>query len=496
MKHSPVRATRPLGLALCAATCVSLVAAEAAAGGFLVARFGGEHGHPTTDNPTAIYYNPAGLSLGTGTRLYLDGNFAWRTFTYDRDPDAIDNPQPAGEASANTPRGTAGKDGVAANSGEAKLANFIASPFAAVVTDFGVKGLGVGASFSVPFGGTSVWDDGQASEEYPGSVDGTQRWWVIEGTIQSIYLTGAAAYEIPDTRLSIGLAVNTVLSKVHTVRARNTDGTDNLVVGDQLQEGRALVEVSGVDLSIGFGLLWQPLDNLWIGASYQSQPGFGEQKLEGDGTIIVGKSEIDGKKTKMEFFQELPDVVRLGARYRPTPVSEIRLFGDYQRWSVFTEQCFLNADIQGRSCTPGADGVVDGKIAIIPRDWEDTFGVRAGYSHWLGSTEVLGGLGYDSNAVPDDTIDPSLYDTDKVTASLGARFVLIENALHLGATFTQVVYFERTVDARPKKTLADGTNTISDISGTSIKEHRRGPDAAGTYSTAVSLLNLNVEYAF
>ena len=41
---------------------VIFIMAEASASGFFVARFGGEHGHPTTDNPTAMYYNPA-LSL-------------------------------------------------------------------------------------------------------------------------------------------------------------------------------------------------------------------------------------------------------------------------------------------------------------------------------------------------------------------------------------------------------------------------------------------------
>ena len=44
-----------------------------------------------TSNPTAIYFNPAGMSLMGGTRLMLDGTFAWRSLTYTRDPGAIDN---------------------------------------------------------------------------------------------------------------------------------------------------------------------------------------------------------------------------------------------------------------------------------------------------------------------------------------------------------------------------------------------------------------------
>ena len=60
--------------------------ASAQASGFGTARFGGEHGHPTTDNPTAIYYNPAGLAEDTPgmekkdwrLKFFVDGNLALR----------------------------------------------------------------------------------------------------------------------------------------------------------------------------------------------------------------------------------------------------------------------------------------------------------------------------------------------------------------------------------------------------------------------------------
>ena len=73
------------------AALVPMLSPPAQASGLLAVRFGGEHGHPTTSNPTAIYFNPAGMSLMGGTRLMLDGTFAWRSLTYTRDPGAIDN---------------------------------------------------------------------------------------------------------------------------------------------------------------------------------------------------------------------------------------------------------------------------------------------------------------------------------------------------------------------------------------------------------------------
>src|SRR5688572_2560314 len=122
-----------------------LTPTDVSASGFLVARFGGEKGHPTTDSPAAIYFNPAGLALGTGTRIYIEGTFALRSVSYDRPAGAIDNVIGVGETGvAGTPA-----EAVDANSGEASLSNFVAAPFAAVVTDLGMPNLGVGASISV-----------------------------------------------------------------------------------------------------------------------------------------------------------------------------------------------------------------------------------------------------------------------------------------------------------------------------------------------------------
>ena len=115
----------------------TMVTSDVLASGFYVARFGGEHGHPTTDNLSAIYYNPAGLSLGAGTRLTIDANLAWRAFSYERPEEAIDNPlMDNNSREAGTP-----PDAISSNAGEATLSNQIASPFIAVASDFGIEEL-------------------------------------------------------------------------------------------------------------------------------------------------------------------------------------------------------------------------------------------------------------------------------------------------------------------------------------------------------------------
>lgn len=456
---------------LAAVAATVLPAGRAGASGFLAARFGGEHGHPTTSNPTALYYNPAGLALATGTRLYLSGTFAYRTASYDRPSEVIDNVGTPG-----TP-----EDAVDANSGEATLANFLVSPFAAVTSDLGIPNLGVGLGFYAPFGGQSEWDKNDAyegSDAYPGAVDGVQRWWSIDGTIRTLYFTAGGAYRLPDLRLSFGLGLNLVKTEVHTGRARNSNGSDDMVTDTgALQEGRSLIDASGWDLALGAGVIWEPVENLWVGLSYQSQPGFGEQKLEGTLKTTLGTGTPDVED--IELQQALPDVIRLGLRYRTLPW-EYRLFGEYVRWSALERQCLVSAG--SPDCEIAADGAAEseGIILNIPRDWNDAFGIRGGVSHWFSEDlEVFVGAGYDGNAASDEGLDAALIDMPKLTGSLGGRFALLDGALAIQPTLTHVYYFERTIED-PERFVPPS----------------RTPDNSGVYNQSVTALDLALEYTF
>lgn len=471
---------------LAAAGASLLFVTEAAAGGFAVARFGGEQAHPANGHPTSIYFNPAGLSLESGTRIYVEGLFAYRNATYDRPEDAIDHVVNEGDAEAGTPA-----DAVGANSGTAHLSNLLVAPFGAVVSDLGVKNLGVGLALYAPFGGQAKWDQNAAfegSSEYPGAADGVQRWATIDGILQVLYVTAAASYTLPGPRLSFGVSANLVQSKVETVRARTLAGRDDLVgPNGAALEGRSLLDVSGTDIAFGAGVIWQPADDLWIGASYQSQPGLGEQRLSGELTNKFGSGTTD--TSNVLLVQELPDVIRAGVRYRMSPL-ELRLQGDYTRWRVFENQCLV-ADMPDSNCALTPDGAItadaSGVIVNVRRDYDDTFGVRAGASYDVSQQlEVGGSVAYDSNAVPDSTIDASLMDMDKIIANAGVGYQVLDR-VRLNANLLHVIYFEREVAARPRDSM-----------GTPIgfEPPSAAPDGAGTYQQSVTVLALGLDYAF
>ena len=251
---------------------------------------------------------------------------------------------------------------------------------------------------------------------------------------------------------------------------------------------RSWVDASSLDPSFGVGVVYQPIeDRLWLGASYQSMPYLvGGLELEGElKTVFANGTE---STNTVDFHTELPDVYRLGGRYRPSTVTELRLFFDYQRWSVLDNHCVSGV---GEECEVAADGSAEPGSDVIlnqVRDWNDTFGARAGASYWaVDEVELFAGAGFSSNAVPAETLEPALQDYDSVSAALGGRFELAE-WLYLATSYTQVFYLSRDTSGEsihPDLLGPNGTGSPSE-----------GPPSGGRYSQQLGLFNVNVEAIF
>ncbi len=439
---------------------VVLAPGAAHASGLSIARFGGEHGTPTTTEAPSIYYNPAGIADSEGGHLYGDLSLAFRSATYTHQSSGTDAPVPAGAEGANT--------------GRATLFNVIPEPFVGATYRFGR--FAIGAAVFVPFGGQDSWNKNgafQGNNRFPGAVDGVQRWYMIQGELRSTFISLAGAYSLG--KVSIGVAVNLIDTVADIVQARNASGSDDIRT-----EGRAWLDSQSWDASMGVGIAYQPMKKLRLGLSYQSRPNFGGGiRATGDLHTLFGASAAD---SKVAFTTDLPDVVRAGASYRPTERVELRLFGDYQRWSVLQHQCIMAAS---STCDINPDGSAQPGSQVIlnyVRDWHDTFGVRGGASYWTSpGVELLAGAGYGSNAVPSSTLEPALLDMDFVSASLGGVFALFER-VHLATTYTQVFYFSR--------------DTTGQSAHPTFQAPSKSPDSGGKYTLALGLLNVNLDVAF
>ncbi len=465
--------TRALSLLpLFLGAAVTIHAPDAHASGFATARFGGEHGHPTTDNPTALYYNPAGIAEDTPDfekkfwrfKFMADVNVALRWASFSHRASEYDQADP--------------DDAIGANSGEANLFNVATAPMAGAT--FQIENFAFGAGFFVPFGGASSWgknDDFENHPAYAGPVDGVQRWHAIDGTLRSIYISVGAAYDIMD-RVSIGVVGNIVRNEVKTVRARNASGDNNVRT-----EGRSLIDVSGWTGSFGVGITGEVAENkVWLGFSYQAPPGFGTTSLEG--TLKNKYGQAPATTDEVTLLQSLPDIYRIGVRARPVKDVEVRFFGDLTNWSSFDRQCIIPLDAE--DCPINEDGSTSATENVpylnLVRDWGPAFGLRGGGSYWvLPALELYVGAGYDSNAVPDSTLEPALTDFHKASLAGGLRFNVGET-FAMAFSYTHLFYV-------PRET--DGKSVLPELEAPS-----KSPDSGGRYTQTIGVINTNAQLSF
>lgn len=437
-------------------------AAPAHAAGFASARFGGEQGHPLASNPTALYYNPAGLGFSEGTAVLVDGVLALRQGSWDHGLAPSERVDPAGADGANT--------------GRASFRNLFGGPMLGASTRLGQ--LALGGALLVPFGGRSHWDKNPrfADSAFPLAADGVQRWHNIDGAITVAYLTLGAAYRLGP--LAFGATANLIRTSIEQVQAKNILGNGE---PDTTREGRADLAVGGWHGSFGLGVMWEVVPaRLWLGASYQAQPGLGEMALSG---TLITRYEGSPSTFNVTFRQALPDVIRWGARLRPLAQLELRVFGDVTRWSVLQTQC---VSLQNTACEvdpAGADVTPDGNtVQNVRRRWRDTWALRGGISYWpRPHLELLLGGGAEKAAPPAATLEPGLMDADNLQGALGVR-VEVFPSWFLAATYTQLHYFPR-----------DNTGR-SELAAAELPTRRA--DGGGRYELSLSLLQTSLEKRF
>jgi long-chain fatty acid transport protein len=440
-----------------------LAASPAArASGFATARFGGEHGSVTATNPTSLYYNPGALGFSEGVHLMLDGNLALRSVTWEHPPAASDPPDPPGAEGA--------------NAGKAEAFNVFGAP--ALGASVRIGDLTLGAGLFVPFGGRVEFSENPdfvGDATYPLAADGVQRWHTIRGALSYLYGTLGAAYRVG--RFSFGLSANLVSASVETLRAYSPSG-DTLPRTDQ--EARAELEFHEIVGSFGAGVLFEAVsERLWLGASYQAQPGLGEMTLPG--TLVVTYQGVE-RRDSVELHQALPDIVRVGGRYRASKDTELRFFGDLTRWSLMQTQCVALANHPCIVTPTGADAGDGGVFWNLRRHWRDTFSLRAGGSRWIRpELELFLGLGFETAATRDETLEPELPDSVSLQGAFGARFELVPR-IFLAGSYTHLYYLPR--DNIGKSELSD-----ADVP-------TKRPDGGGKYTQWVSVFNANLEAVF
>ncbi len=187
-----------------------------------------------------------------------------------------------------------------------------------------------------------------------------------------------------------------------------------------------------------FGLRYAPFEWVDLGAAYQSQI---RQNISGTADIQVRSTDADGSVT-------LPDMIFLGANFKPVKRVNFEVGGVYTRWSSYDS---LQVNYQD----PTVLGV---KSTESKKDWHDVWRYQTGLEYW--ATEQLAlrvGFIYDDTPDPGRTTDYMVPANDRRIYNIGAGYTVKQFTLDLSYSYIDIL--GRHIDARPEEGVYDSEFT-------------------------------------
>lgn len=362
------------------------------AGGFQV----NEHGAKATgmanafaaiaNNPSAIYFNPAGLIQLNGTHFMMGTTLI------------IPN---------------SGFRGPSPEITETKMVKQVFNPInfygTHQVSDDIVLGFGV----YNPYGLGTKWPE-----------DWVGRFISNEIKLRTFYFSPTAAWKITDN-LSLGFGADYIYSTVFLNRKADLAPFN----------AEADVKLDGTGSGWGFrlGLLYKPTEKLSLGLSYRSQA-----KISFEGTTestypeaLKGKVPVPEGDAKTSLTT--PQNITFGAAYNVT--DDLLVSADFQwiGWSVYKE---LKVEFTNPAYAPLA----------ATKNYSNAYIARVGTEYRLSkSLAIRGGIFYDSNPSASEYVDPMLPDADRIGLCLGVGYNLFRNVT-LDLAYVFLRFNERTIE--------------------------------------------------
>ena len=346
------------------------------------------------DTPSALYYNPAGLTMQGSFGVELGDTLIMPLATH------VD---PA------TRLETDAED------------NVFYPPTVYAAMRFGA-GIVVGLGVFSPYGLGMEWPAGWAGDDEIRSID-----------LQTFDVDLAIAWR-PLEWLAIAAGLDTVITTVELQKKLD------------FVEQRRTLHAAATTFGVGgnAGLLVRILeDRLSFGVSYRSAVGL---SFVGDADFTVPTPFADRMQDQpLESSITLPHRIALGIAWLPIDLLTLSLDVDITTWSSF--------DRFGFTFPEDADRPEDERLTQFePRNWSDTFAIRFGVQVRPPDRDFALRLGlvYDRSPSPTNTMSPSLPDADRVDVAVGAGYEF-GGGFRFDVAYMYVHMFERstTGDAFP-----------------------------------------------
>ena len=336
------------------------------------------------DDLSAVHYNPAGMTLLSGTRMQATGTWVAVNLDYES------------------------HDGSVTENGRLKGQTIPAGFLTHQISD----SLWAGLALTVPYGMGTEFD-----ENWGGMDRGT------ESMILTFDINPNLAWKIND-KFSVGGGISLQYAKAELGSGRIIP----ITVGDKTIKHTINSNVKGDSWAWGWnvGLMFQPVETVRLGLAYRSHIAH-----NADGhTTLTNVPGVSNLRSDMEVRIKTPDTVTLSATWEATDALRLSGTARWSKWSNFRSLDVRNLDLPG-----------DFGTTVVENNWDDTWFFSVGADYKLnGQWTVRGGVAYDQGPVENQYRMAVIPDTDRVWFSGGASYKYTDNlTFDFGATYIKGV---------------------------------------------------------
>jgi len=338
------------------------------------------------DDPTAIFFNPAGISQLSGTNIYIGQTIIFPKVEYETDHYSEET---------------------------IKKVHIVPQIY---ITYQLTNDIHLGLGIFSPFGLSTPWDE-----------DWAGRYLSTYSNLETYNINPNLCYKWKNISFSMG--VNFLNADLELKK--------KIFLGS-FPEGKQKLTGDAWGIGYNFGLLYKFDEKIQVGLSYRSPIW-----LDFDNS----KARFDVPKLMSSFFKttsgsgslELPPSVNAGLSYSPTKSLAVEFDITWTGWSTYDEM-----DLKFDSPI-GPPGRALNRY-IQPKKWEDVFAYRVGLRYGFSPAATLRlGFIYDKTPVPDETLDPQLPDADKMIYTAGLEYKW-SNRLITGIAYNYINGRGRTKD--------------------------------------------------
>ncbi|MBP7866498.1 MAG: outer membrane protein transport protein [Acidobacteria bacterium] len=321
-------------------------------------------------DPSALFFNPAGITQLEGIQFYTGGTAIKQKSTWDG-------------------------PGVSVDSND----KWELPPHFFMTTPLGDR-FHLGVGLYAPYGLSKRWPD-----SFPGKYSSQLV------NLQVLCLNPVLAVKVND-RFSVGFGFDIVRAMARLDRALYLQGLSNQIFGGYpLDDGYFSADVKDTHYGFNAGVQWKITDRLSFGASYRSQV---RLKLEGRldlTTPVTGVSAIDAQLAALFPDQDcetrvtLPDQAWFGLGGKLTDWWDTEVDAQWIHWTDYDELPFY-FDQQ--------TAVI--RNTVIPKNWGNGWAIRWGHEFHLDKHhDIRAGFYVDGAPNPDATLDPMLPDSTRLS---------------------------------------------------------------------------------